>query len=190
LSWRTPSNESLGEKRLSPPFVVISGLAASGKTTVAEPLARALDIPLISKDAIKEALFEAVGYADSAWSKSLSRAADAALVRLAQELDAAVLDNFWYAETASDLLAPLSGPVVEVFCRCDPLVALERFESRTRHPGHADAERDPESMRALFVARAQKLPLGVLGPVVEVDTERRVDVEALAALVLAAAPRV
>jgi predicted kinase len=190
LSWRTPSNESLGEKRLSPPFVVVSGLAASGKTTVAEPLARALDIPLISKDAIKEALFEAVGYADSAWSKSLSRAADAALVRLAQELDAAVLDNFWYAETASDLLAPLSGPVVEVFCRCDPLVALERFEFRTRHPGHADAERDPESMRALFVARAQKLPLGVLGPVVEVDTERRVDVEALAALVLAAAPRV
>jgi predicted kinase len=173
----------------TPPFVVVSGLAASGKTSVAEPLARALDIPLISKDAIKEALFESVGYGDLAWSKALSRAADAALVRLAQDLDAAVLDNFWYAETASDLLAPLSGPMVEVFCRCDPVVALERFESRTRHPGHADAERDPESMRALFVARAHKLPLGTLGPVLEVDTERPVDVDALAALVLAAAPR-
>ena len=144
---------------------------------------------MISKDAIKEALFESVGYGDLAWSKSLSRAADAALVRLAQDLDAAVLDNFWYAETASDLLAPLSGPMVEVFCRCDPLVALARFESRTRHPGHADVERDSESMRALFVARAHKLPLGTLGPVLEIDTERHVDVDALAALVLASAPR-
>jgi len=173
----------------APPFVVVSGLAASGKTSAAEPLARALEIPLISKDAIKEALFESVGYGHLAWSKSLSRAADAALVRLAQELDAAVLDNFWYVETASDLLAPLSGPMVEVFCRCDPAVALERFESRTRHPGHADAERDPEGMHALFVARALKLPLGTLGPVVEVDTERPVDVDALARLVLAAAAR-
>jgi predicted kinase len=175
--------------RGTPPFVVVSGLAASGKTSVAEPLARALDISLISKDAIKEALFESVGHGDLAWSKSLSRAADAALVRLAQDLDAAVLDNFWYAETATDLLAPLSGQMVEVFCRCDPIVALERFEARTRHPGHADSERDPESMRELFVARAGKLPLGTVGPVLEVDTERPVDVEALAALVLTAAPR-
>ena len=172
----------------TPPFVVVSGLAASGKTSVGEALARALDIPLISKDAIKEALFESVGYGDLTWSKSVSRAADAALVRLAQDLDAAVLDNFWYVETASDLLAPISGPMVEVFCRCDPLVALERFESRTRHPGHADAERDPESMHALFAARAHKLPLGTLGPVLEVDTERPVDVDALAARVLAVAP--
>jgi predicted kinase len=50
--------KALKRSRLTPPFVAISGLAASGKTTVAEPLARALDIPLISKDAIKEALFE------------------------------------------------------------------------------------------------------------------------------------
>jgi cytidylate kinase len=33
-------------------FVVVSGLAASGKTSVAQPLAQALGVPLISKDAI------------------------------------------------------------------------------------------------------------------------------------------
>ena len=36
------------------PFVVVSGLPASGKTTLARPLAAALDLPLIDKDEILE----------------------------------------------------------------------------------------------------------------------------------------
>jgi hypothetical protein len=51
-----------------PPFVVLTGLAASGKTSVAVPLAEALEVPLVSKDAIKEALFTAVGIGDLQWS--------------------------------------------------------------------------------------------------------------------------
>jgi predicted kinase len=171
----------------SPPFVVVSGLAASGKTSLAEPLAQALGVPLISKDAIKEALFEAVGYAGLDWSKTLSRAADAAMVRIAQDLDSAVLDNFWYAETADELLAPLPRPIVEVFCVCDPDVAYDRFRGRVRHPGHADQERDPDTLRAPFFTRAKKLPLRTLGPIVEVSTERPVDVGSVAARVLEAA---
>jgi predicted kinase len=76
-----------------PPFVIVTGLAASGKTTLAVPLAQALGVPLVSKDAIKEALFEAVGIGDLQWANTLSRAADAALVEIAAGLDAAVLDN-------------------------------------------------------------------------------------------------
>ena len=171
------------------PFIVVSGLAASGKTTVAEPLARALDIPLISKDAIKEALFEAVGYGGLAWSKTLSRAADAAMVRIAQDLEGAVLDNFWYAETVEELLAPLPRPIVEVFCRCDPDVAYERFRGRVRHPGHADQEREPDSVRAPFFSRAEKLPLRTLGAVIEVDTEHPVDIASLAKRVVDATGR-
>jgi predicted kinase len=168
------------------PFVVVSGLAASGKTSLAEPLAQALGIPLISKDAIKEGLFEAVGYGGMTWSKTLSRAADAAMVRIAQDLEAAVLDNFWYAETVDELLAPLPRPIVEVFCRCDPEVAYERFRSRTRHRGHADQERDPDALRAPFFSRVKKLPLRTLGPVVEVNTERPVDVGSVATRVVEA----
>jgi hypothetical protein len=173
----------------SPMFVVVSGLAASGKTGVAQPLAQALGVPLISKDAIKEALFDAVGYGGWSWSKTLSRTADGAMIRIAQDLDGAVLDNFWYAETADELLAPLPRPIVEVFCRCDPKVAYERFRRRNRHPGHADDERDADSIRAGFFARADKLPLGTLGPVVEVATERPVDVASVVTRVLEAATR-
>jgi predicted kinase len=167
-------------------FVVVSGLAASGKTSVAEPLAQALGVPLVSKDAIKEALFEAVGSVGLTWSKTLSRAADAAMVRIAQDLDGAVLDNFWYAETVDELLAPLPRPIVEVFCRCDPEVAYERFRGRSRHTGHADHERNPDTLRVPFFTRAKKLPLRTLGPVVEVDTERPVDVGSVAKQVVEA----
>ena len=170
----------------SPLFVVVSGLAASGKTSLAEPLAQVLGVPLISKDAIKEALFEAVRYGDLTASKTLSRAADAAMVRIAQDLDGAVLDNFWYVETVEELLGPLPRPIVEVFCRCDPEIAYERFRGRVRHLGHADQERDPDSLRAPFFTRAMKLPLRTLGPVVEVNTERPVDVGSVATRVVEA----
>jgi predicted kinase len=46
-----------------PLFVVVSGLAGSGKTSVAKPLADALGLRLISKDTIKESLFDAVDMA-------------------------------------------------------------------------------------------------------------------------------
>jgi hypothetical protein len=88
-----------------------------------------------------------------------------------------------------ELLAPLPGPFVEVFCRCDPVVAFERFQHRDRHPGHADQERDVEATRAPFFTRAEKLPLRMLGPVVEIDTERAVDVAALVSRVAEAARR-
>ena len=44
---------------MTPPLlVVVSGMPSSGKTTVAEELARRLRLPLIAKDAIKESLYE------------------------------------------------------------------------------------------------------------------------------------
>ena len=56
-----------------------------------------------------------------------------------------------------------------------------------RHPGHADQERDPETLRAPFFTRAKKLPLRTLGPVVEVNTQRPVDVGSVATRVVEAA---
>lgn len=97
-----------------------------------------------------------------------------------------MVEDAEYAETVDELLAPLPRPMVEVFCRCDPEVAFERFRRRDRHPGHADEERAADWQLASFLDRSQKLPLRVLGPVVEVDTERPVDISAVAARVLEA----
>jgi hypothetical protein len=168
-------------------FVVVTGLAGAGKTTLAEPLARELDLPLISKDAIKESLFAVFDSGGWAWSKTLSRAADSALIRIAEDLDGAVLDNFWRAETAQVLLAPFAGAMIEVSCRCDPETASRRFYSRVRHPGHADEEADEPERRESFFKHT--FPLATLGPVVEVDTESPVDASTVAEQVRTAAKR-
>ena len=47
------------------PFVVISGLPGSGKTTLGRRLASVLDLPLIDKDDILDRLFESKGIGDA-----------------------------------------------------------------------------------------------------------------------------
>jgi dephospho-CoA kinase len=45
--------------------VVVSGAPGAGKSTLAVPLARALGFPLVSKDVIKESLFDSLGQVDA-----------------------------------------------------------------------------------------------------------------------------
>jgi predicted kinase len=158
-------------------YVVVTGLPASGKSALAEPLADALGIPWISKDAIKEQLFESEGYGGWDRSKQLSRDADAAMLAAAGDVDAAVLDNFWHPEAVEAAIAPLAGALVEVCCTCPPEIAYERFRRRRRHPGHADDENVAKAED--FIAYAELLPLRV-GPVIEVNTNGPVDVGAVA----------
>jgi AAA domain len=74
-------------------FVVVSGLAGSGKTTVARQLATRLELPLLDKDVILESLFDSLGVGDERWRARLSRASDEVLFRLADVSRGAVLDN-------------------------------------------------------------------------------------------------
>ncbi len=85
-------------------------------------------------------------------ANTLSRAADAAMVAIAAALDAAVLNDHWYSDTVEELLAPLPGPIVEVYCRVDPSVSRSRFQARTRHPGHADEQRHPQIAKQAEIA--------------------------------------
>jgi 2-phosphoglycerate kinase len=45
----------------NPALILVSGAPGTGKTTVANALATRLQIPTVSKDAIKESLFESLG---------------------------------------------------------------------------------------------------------------------------------
>ncbi|MDP6369585.1 MAG: hypothetical protein QF615_08250, partial [Planctomycetota bacterium] len=54
-----------------PTLILVSGAAATGKTTVANLLSAGLRIPVISKDAIKESLFESLGWNNREWSRKV-----------------------------------------------------------------------------------------------------------------------
>jgi shikimate kinase len=155
-------------------LVVVSGLAASGKTTVGRLLSERLSMPLIDKDAILEALFDSMGCDERDQRYRLSRASDEVLYALAESSGTAVLVNWWDHATAPARLRAISSSLVEVFCDCPVELAAARFAARRRHPGHLDDLRSPEEheqgirrMREAFQG-----PLRLSEPVVTVDTSR------------------
>src|SRR4029079_5534788 len=133
------------------PFVVISGLPGSGKTTLARRLAPALNLPLIDKDDILDRLFESKGIGNAAWRRTLSRESEVILQHEAARSDGAVLVSFWRVPgmppdsgTPADWLDAPPHHVFNVHCACEVDVAAGRFLQRRRHPGHLDGESSAE----------------------------------------------
>jgi predicted kinase len=154
---------------------VVSGLPASGKTTLAVKLAQALGLPLFDKDDILEALFEGVGPVDPAERQRLSRASDEVLARISAASQGAVIVSFWRHESAGGMsgtpvawLKALSASLVEVHCVCSPEVAEQRFRARRRHPSHNDDAKAP-GLAAKFRQLAELGPLG-LGATIQAPT--------------------
>ena len=54
--------------------IIISGLPCTGKTTLGHKIAKRYNLPFISKDAVKESLFDSLGCDTREWSKRLGQA--------------------------------------------------------------------------------------------------------------------
>ena len=167
------------------PLVIVSGLPASGKTTLSRKLSDALSLPLLDKDDILEAMFDTLGVGDAAWRQRLSRASDEILQVLVRRSAGAVVTSFWRHPGVSSLsgtptgwVASASTRVVEIYCECDPRVAADRFLQRERHPGHLDGAKRWEDLLYRFRDLAARGPLGV-GPLLRVDTTAEVYVASL-----------
>jgi predicted kinase len=158
-------------------FVIVSGAPGAGKSTLARPIADQLQLPLITKDAIKEALMDVLGYPASVEeSRTLGRAAVMAMLNVAaSSYGGAVLDSTFFPYAFAQLRA-LPGPLVEVHCRCPREVATARYTARSasRHAGHLDADRQPDELWNEQNTR----PTGI-APAVVVDTSTPVDVVAV-----------
>jgi predicted kinase len=158
-------------------FVLIGGPPASGKSSLAAPLAVELELPLIAKDAIKEALMDVLGLPrDVEESRQLGRAAVMAMLTVARTSPGGVLDSTWYPYTRP-ALGDLRGPLIEIRCVVPPEVSRRRYAERARfrHTGHLDADRSDDELWD----QAHGEPLGV-GPLIEVDTTREVSIAQLA----------
>jgi predicted kinase len=162
--------------RLVRVYVLVSGLPGSGKTTIAGPLAVQLGLPLLARDTIKESLWDALGGGDLRWSRRLGAASAETFWRLAEEMRAGVLDNFFH-RAFTHRLEPLGSSLLEVHCACPAEVALHRYQSRRRHPCHFDLSYGVDMFEQW--SRTDAGPLGLGGPLLYVDTTKPVDVGAI-----------
>lgn len=162
-------------------IVLVSGAPGSGKSTIAAGLARALHMPLLGKDLIKESLWDTFTppAGDLQWSRRLGSAAMEVLWTLAAHSPSVILEaNFRpHSDFERARLSALSGRIVEVYCWCPPEVATTRYEARaaesTHHPAHVSPTLDPQ-----LLAEFDR-PMG-LGTVIRVDTTLFVNIEVIA----------
>ncbi|MFB7190321.1 AAA family ATPase [Streptomyces sp. NPDC056230] len=169
----------------------------AGKTHLARRLAARLDLPWYSRDTIKEALFDTLGWSDRSRSKELGSASVAVLFSLLSDALGAgtsclTESNFRRTLSSPDfqrLLSTTGARAVQIQCSTDGETLLNRFTARSfsveRHPGHCDDQNIAEFREELLAGRYE--PLDLPGPLLTVDTTHfdHVDIDALAARVSA-----
>jgi predicted kinase len=158
-------------------ILLVSGAPASGKSTVARALAQIFHYPLISKDAIKESLFDSLGIpvgkhlgTPAELSRLLSSAAMEVLWSLAPACPQVILEaNFRpKSDYERGRISSLEGRKLEVYCHCTLEEAARRFQERATRADHHPAH----STKSMSVELLQEYdrPVGVC-PVIDVDTE-------------------
>ena len=127
--------------------VLVTGIPAAGKSTAAAYLSRALALPLLSKDSVKELLYDRLGFSSREEKVRLGLAAMDAMYYAAGQLMAAgqpvILENNFENASREGLTAllgrydctaitvALTGDYAAVYRRF-----CERDRSPDRHPGH------------------------------------------------------
>jgi predicted kinase len=171
--------------------VLVSGAPGAGKSTLAGPLSRALCLPLLSKDVIKEQLVDTLPAGDPdpvAWSRLVGGVAMELLWVLARQPSGVVLEANVRpgSEVERQHLLRLDRPIIEVHCVCPPAVAAARFHRRAQTSARNPVAHPLTSLSPEMLAEFDG-PMG-LGQVVSVDTTTPVDVDALAARVRSLLP--
>ncbi|MBI3957302.1 MAG: AAA family ATPase [Chloroflexi bacterium] len=140
-----------------PSVLIITGAPAAGKTTLGRRLAQELSLPLVSKDDIKETLFDTLGWSDDeSRARELGIASWNLLYQHVEHLAAAgvslIAESNFEARFADArwLAIHQRYPVhlVQLLCWADDAVVTKRYLSRiadgTRHSGHVDRIRTDE----------------------------------------------
>lgn len=172
-------------------IVIITGLPCTGKTTLGQFLSPRLGLPFLSKDAIKESLFDSIGWSDRAWAKKLGVAAYRIFdyfIEQTLRVDGSIIleSNFKPQFDTSKFQrwqADYGFRAVQIECFANGDVLFERFKARAlsgaRHPGHDDANNLDEFKTVLAPGKSGFLNID--GRRIEVDTTdfSAVDYEAI-----------
>jgi predicted kinase len=173
---------------VKPLLVIVTGPPGAGKTSIAEPLAAKLGLPLLAKDNLKETLHDVLGGEGREWSQRLGVATFEVIFRVLDTLLAAgcsvVAEGNFSRPEPFRALPP--ARIVQIHVTAPPALIQERFRTRNRaHPVHYDLQVIEEVPKRMAAGEWDPLDLG--GTLIGVDGSERVDVAALAEKVKAKA---
>jgi predicted kinase len=165
---------------MHPTIIIITGRPAAGKSTLAKWLSQELKLSLVSKDSIREELFDRLGWNDRKWAQELGKASVDMMFYFARaELEighSIIMDNSFYPPVSNPRFQALKEQYhahsIQIVCDSDRETLIQRFTSRAdsgnRHPGHGDQDVLEELYANLTDNSSQILEIG--GSVIEVDT--------------------
>lgn len=164
-----------------PFLLIVTGRPAAGKSTLAAWLAKELKLPLVSKDGIREVLFDQLGWKDRAWARQLGRASIDLMFYFARtQLESGysiIMDNAFHPTPSTPrflaLQAQTGAAIIQIVCNARKEVLFQRFNRRAergnRHLGHRDAEVRDELWQSL--SRNLSPEMDVAGVVISLQTD-------------------
>ena len=163
--------------------VLVNGVPASGKSSVARALADAKGWPILALDSVKEPFFDHLGIGDRDFNRKLGRASYQAIWSIVRDApaDMTFIVDAWFGFQPVDVLeAHLDragvGATAELWCHAPAEALAERYGERLhlRHPGHPGAAFLPE-----LIALAQRATPLRRGPLFDIDTTSALDLPGL-----------
>ncbi|MFA6392011.1 MAG: AAA family ATPase [Patescibacteria group bacterium] len=161
-------------------LIIITGLPGTGKTTLGKKLSKELCLPFISKDDIKELLFDSLGWSDLKWSKKIGSVSYDLLYYITESLlktnSSLIIETNFDPKFANQKLTELKNEYhffpFQIRCITDGKILFDRFkrrsESSERHPGHIDNQNLVEWKKILSTGRIESIDIG--GELFDIDT--------------------
>lgn len=161
-----------------PRLIIVNGPPASGKSTLGQQIAAGLGVPYLSKDDIKEEMYDSLGKIERAISRRLGETAMRLMYAVARQVlesgNGVLIEANFYRGVSEKDLSRLIAISDAVIVHCDaPEETLkqryvERAETGERHPVHDNANKVGDLEEDLEKGTYEPLDLGI--PLIHVDT--------------------
>jgi predicted kinase len=161
-------------------LIIISGPSCTGKTTLAKKISTKFSIPFITKDSLKESLFDDLSWNNREWSKKVGFASYNIIHYFLDSILSVgypfiIESNFkpeFETKPILDLITKYHYRPIQVMCQCDGKILFDRFKKRAesglRHPGHCDTTNYNEFKDLLLKGKSEPMDIG--GEIVVFDS--------------------
>ncbi len=163
-------------------LIIITGLPGTGKTSLGKKIADQYKLPFITRDAIKERLFDVLGWSDRAWSKKLGQVSyvlmDFMIEAILSTGRSLIVESNFKPEYDNakfkDWQVEYHYQIIQLVLSSQGEILLKRFKKRVasgeRHPGHVDQVNYTNAEFKALLLSGLSEPLDISGEVIKIDT--------------------